>query len=165
MLNDTKTFTQADLDELNARHQEELDALSKRLNADYERKLEDSLRELREEIERKARESNMTELERTNARIKDLEARYKEKEDIIALSAQKDEARAYLKSIGVDEDDLDFIFVPRDMDATIRKADAFRDMLEGVRKRTFESGIKSRIPVNGTTLKSEDSAMRRAFGL
>lgn len=143
---DETTFTQADIDkitaDLTAKHQEEMNKLAGSLRAEFKAKEQKA----KEEAERLAKEANMSELEKAQSRIKDLEAKYQEKEDLINLNNQKDETRAYLKEIGVDVANLDYVFIPKDMDGTKARANAFKDMIDNVKKTTFENNMKSTIP-------------------
>lgn len=159
------TFTQADIDkitaDLTAKHQEEMNKLAGSLRAEFKAKEQKA----KEEAERLAKEANMSELEKAQSRIKDLEAKYQEKEDLINLNNQKDETRAYLKEIGVDVANLDYVFIPKDMDGTKAKANAFKEMLDNVKKTTFESNVKSTIPNANNGGENADAALKKAFGL
>ena len=145
-----KTFTQADIDNLNAKHQEEMDKLAGKLRAEFKEKEQKA----KAEAEKLARQANMSELEKANEQVKELQAKLQESETAIALTTQKDETRAYLKEIGVDVSNLDYVFIPQDLEGTKAKANAFKEMIDGVRKQTFESNVKSTIPQMG---KEENS--------
>lgn len=164
-MEEEKTFTQADIDNLEAKHKEELTELAERLKSEHKRKLDGALKELRADLEKKANEANMSELEKAQSRIKDLEAKYQEKEDLINLNNQKDETRAYLKEIGVDVANLDYVFIPKDMDGTKARANAFKEMIDNVKKDTWGSNMKSTIPNANKDNGNADAALKKAFGL
>lgn len=162
--NQEKTFTQADIDDLKAslkaEHQKEMDTLAGKLRAEFKEKEVKA----KEQAEKLARQANMSELEKSNETIKELQAKLQASEQTIALTNQKDEVRAYLKEIGVEESNLDYVLIPNDMDGTKAKAKAFKDMIDGVKKATFENNTKSIIPKSGN-LQTEDADLRKAFGL
>ena len=143
-----KTFTQEDIDklieELNAKHQAEMDGLASKFRNEYKEKEAKA----KAEAEKKARQANMSELEKANETIKELEAKYKEQADINELASQKDETRKLMSEAGVDLACLDFCFVPRDIEATKSKIQAFKEYTNNVKKETFEGNVKSTIPEN-----------------
>lgn len=165
MADDEKTFTQADVDklmaDLNAKHQEDMNALAGKLRAEFK----DKEAKAKAEAEKLAKQANMSELEKANAELADWKAKYQEKEDLINLSTQKDETRKLMKEMGVDEGCLDFCFIPKDTDGTKARIQAFKDYTDGVKKATFENGMQSKIPQSHTQKKSDDTALRKAFGL
>lgn len=157
-----KTFTQADIDSLNAKHQEEMNALAGKMRAEFKEKEQKA----KAEAEKLAKQANMSELEKANESIKDLTAKLQASEDTIALTNQKDEARAYLKEIGVDISNLDYVFIPKDMDGTKARANAFKEMIDGVKKSTFENNVKSVIPktdVTKTTTAFDNPTKKHSF--
>ena len=165
MADDEKTFTQADVDKLmanlNAKHQEDMNALAGKLRAEFK----DKEAKAKAEAEKLAKQANMSELEKANAELADWKAKYQEKEDLINLSTQKDETRKLMKEMGVDEGCLDFCFIPKDTDGTKARIKAFKEYTDGVKKATFENGIQSKIPQSNPQKKSDDTALRKAFGL
>ncbi len=165
MADDDKTFTQADVDklmaDLNTKHQEDMNALAGRLRAEFK----DKEAKAKAEAEKLAKQANMSELEKANAELADWKAKYQEKEDLINLSTQKDETRKLMKEMGVDESCLDFCFIPKDTDGTKARIKAFKEYTDGVKKATFENGMQSKIPQSNTQKKSDDTALRKAFGL
>lgn len=165
MADDEKTFTQADVDKLmanlNAKHQEDMNALAGKLRAEFK----DKEAKAKAEAEKLAKQANMSELEKANAELADWKAKYQEKEDLINLSTQKDETRKLMKEMGVDEGCLDFCFIPKDTDGTKARIKAFKEYTDGVKKATFENGMQSKIPQSNTQKKSDDTALRKAFGL
>lgn len=146
-----KAFTQADIDALNAKHQEEMNAFAGKLRAEFKEKEAKAKAEAKAEAQNAIKQANMTELEKANAQIEELRAKYQEKEDILAITSQKDETRKFISELGLDEKCLDYVFVPKDIETTKSRALAFKEYVENVRKQTFESSIKSIVPGAGKT--------------
>ena len=94
-----------------------------------------------------------------------MKAKYQEKEDIIALTSQKDETRKIMSEIGVDERCLDYVFVPKDIEGTKARVMAFKEYIDNVKKETFENGLKSTIPNNKQPVPEADTQLKQAFGL
>ena len=144
-----KTFTQEDIDkltaELTAKHQEEMDKLAGKLRSEFKEKEAKA----KAEAEKQARQANMSELEKANDTIKELQTKYQEQADINALASQKEEARKLMSEIGVDLNCLDFCFVPKDIEATKSKIQAFKQYTDNVKKTTFENGVQSKVPEAG----------------
>lgn len=161
---DVKTFTQADIDkltaELSAKHQEEMDGLASKMRAEFKEKE----KQAKAEAEKQARQANMSELEKANDTIKELQTKYQEQADINALASQKDETRKLMSEAGVDLSCLDFCFVPKDIEATKVKIKAFKEYTDGVKKATFEGSVGNTVPNKGGN-PSEDSALRKSMGL
>lgn len=157
----SKTYTQADFDALSAKHQQELNDLDTRLKAEYKRKADKA----REDAEKAARQANMSELEKANAELEELRGKYQESQDTIALTAQKDETRKLMADLGVDVNCLDYVFVPKDMDATKARAKAFKEYIDEVKKNTFEKNVGSTPPGAGGSVNTQLAAMRSAAGL
>ena len=67
-----KTFTQADIDGLNSKHQEEIATLKARLKEEYDRKADGLTKKIKAEIEEETRKANLSELEKANESIKEL---------------------------------------------------------------------------------------------
>lgn len=71
MADDDKTFTQADVDklmaDLNAKHQEDMNALASKLRAEFK----DKEAKAKAEAEKLAKQANMTELEKANYSFSD----------------------------------------------------------------------------------------------
>ena len=147
-----KTFTQADIDSLNAKHQEEMNALAGKLRAEFK----DKEAKAKAEAEKLAKQANMSELEKANAQIEELTAKYQEQADINAITQQKDETRKFMSEMGVDLGNLDFVFIPKDMEGTKNRVKAFKEMIDGVKKATFENGIKSTVPSAGPQAQKDD---------
>ncbi len=160
-----KTFTQADIDNLTAKHQEEMNALAGKLRAEFKEKEKAA----KEAAEKAARQANMSELDKANEELKDLREKYQGAQDTIALTAQKDETRKLMSDLGVDVKCLDYVFVPKDMDATKARAKAFKEYIDEVKKTTFEGGVQSKPPGAGNvqTGSSADinNAIRAAAGV
>ena len=146
---DVKTFTQEDIDklteELNAKHQEEMDKLAGKLRTEFKEKEAKA----KAEAEKLARQANMSELEKANETIKELQAKYDEQAEINALASQKEETRKLMSEAGVDLACLDFCFVPKDIEATKSKIQRFKEFTDNVKKTTFENGVQSKVPETG----------------
>ncbi|MCM1338790.1 MAG: DUF4355 domain-containing protein [Muribaculaceae bacterium] len=140
-----QTFTQADIDSLKAQHQEEMNNLAGKLRAEFKEKE----KQAKAEAERIARQANMTELEKARADLEELQSKYQQSQDTIALTAQKDETRKLMSELGVDVNCLDYVFVPKDMEATKARTKAFKEYIDGVKKETFESNVQSKAPSAG----------------
>lgn len=164
MTENEKTFTQADIDELTAKHQEEMNAFETRIRNEYKRKAEKETKEALLKAQKEAEQANMSELEKANAQIAELSGKLKASEATIALTKQKDDARSYLKEIGVDVSNLGYVLVENDMEATKAKANEFKKMIDSVKKATFEQNAGSTIPKQGGSVV-EDADLRKAFGL
>lgn len=156
-----KTFTQADIDALTAKHQEEMNNLAGKLRAEFKEKEKVA----KEAAEKAAKQANMSELEKANAELEELRGKYKQSQDTIALTTQKDETRKLMSELGVDDKCLDYVFIPKDTEGTKARIKAFKEYIDNVKKETFEKNIKSAVP--GASAKSgcDDSALRKAMGL
>lgn len=140
-----QTFTQADIDSLNAKHQDEMNALAGKLRAEFKEKEKAA----KEAAEKAARQANMSELEKANAELEELRGKYQQSQDTIALTSQKDETRKLMSELGVDDKCLDYVFVPKDMNATKARAKAFKEYIDEVKKTTFETSVQSKAPSAG----------------
>lgn len=159
-----KTFTQADIDKLNEEHANALKELETRLKGEQERKVDAAIKKTKAEIEEAARKASMTETEKLNAELEEYKTKYQEQADINALASQKDETRKLMQDAWVDLSNLDFCFVPKDIEATKAKIKAFKEMIDNVKKTTFENGVQSKVPNKGKA-DAETSDLRQAFGL
>lgn len=155
-----KTFTQADIDSLTAKHQEEMNALAGKLRAEFKEKEKAA----KAEAEKVARQANMSELEKANAELEELRGKYQESQNTIALTTQKDDTRKLMSELGVDEKCLDYVFVPKDMEATKARAKAFKEYIDEVKKNTFEKNVGSNPPGAGSD-NARVAAMRKSAGL
>lgn len=140
-----QTFTQADIDSLTAKHQEEMNALAGKLRAEFKEKEKAA----KAEAEKVARQASMSDLEKANAELEELRGKYQESQDTIALTTQKDETRKLMSELGVDEKCLDYVFVPKDMDATKARAKAFKEYVDNIKKETFEKSVGGKAPGAG----------------
>jgi len=154
-----KTFTQADIDNLTTKHQEEMNALAGKLRAEFKEKEKAA----KEAAEKAARQANMSELEKANAELEELRGKYQESQDTIALTAQKDETRKFMSDLGVDVKCLDYVFVPKDMDATKARAKAFKEYIDEVKKTTFECSVQSKAPSAGRVQTGSSADMNNAI--
>lgn len=155
-----QTFTQADIDSLTAKHQEEMNALAGKLRAEFKEKEKAA----KEAAEKAAKQANMSELEKANAELEELRGKYQESQDTIALTTQKDDTRKLMSELGVDEKCLDYVFVPKDMEATKARTKAFKEYIDEVKKNTYEKSVGSTPPGAGSANSAVD-AMRKAAGL
>ena len=158
--NTEKTFTQADIDALKEQHQKDMDALAGKLRAEFK----DKEAKAKAEAEKLAKQSNMSELEKANSELNEYKTKYQEAQDQIALTAQKDDTRKMMSEMGVDEGCLDYVFVPKDVEATKARIKSFKEYVDNVKKTTFESNVQSTAPGAGSQ-KADDAALRKAFGL
>jgi hypothetical protein len=157
-----KTFTQADIDNLKAEHQKSMDDLATKLRAEFKEKESKA----KADAEKAAKQANMSEIEKANERIKELEGLYQAESDKNALTVQRDETRKLMAELGVDEKCLDFVFVPKDTEGTKAKIKALKTYIDDVKKNTFEKNVKSTVPgANGSQANTEIAAMRKAAGL
>lgn len=159
-----KTFTQADIDALTAKHQEEITALNDRHKSEIDRKVDAAIKKAKDEAEKAAKEANMSELEKANAALEDYKVKYQAEADKNALTAQKEETRTLMAELGVDASCLDFVFIPKDKDGTKARTQAFKEYIDKVKKETFEGGVKSTIPGAGNPA-DDDTALRQSMGL
>ncbi len=156
-----QTFTQADIDSLTAKHQEEMNNLAGKLRAEFKEKEKAA----KEAAEKAAKQASMSDLEKANAELEELRNQLQQSQDTIALTSQKDETRKLMSELGVDERCLDYVFVPKDMDATKARAKAFKEYIDEVKKNTFEKNVGSTPPGAGGGMSTELTAMRKAAGL
>lgn len=152
----TKTFTQEDIDKLNAEHANALKELETRLKGEQARKVDAAIKETKAKLEEEAKKAGMSEAEKLNAELEEYKAKYQQQADINALASQKDETRKIMSEMGVDLSCLDFCFVPKDLDATKAKIKAFKEYTDGVKKATFENGVQSKAPEKGQAPETDD---------
>lgn len=154
-----QTFTQADIDSLTAKHQEEMNALAGKLRAEFKEKEKAA----KAEAEKAARQANMSELEKANAELEELRGKYQESQDTIALTTQKDETRKLMSELGVDDRCLDYVFVPKDMEATKARAKAFKEYINGVKKSVFEKNVGGNPPGAGGSQTGSSADINNAI--
>ena len=154
---ETTTFTQADIDKLNAEHQEAMKELETRLKGETERKIDGAIKKTKAEMEEQAKREKMSETEKLTAELDEYKAKYQEQADINAIASQKDEARKLMAEMGVDSNCLDFVFVPKDIESTKAKIKAFKEYTDGVKKATFENGVNSTVPEQGKPSEPKDA--------
>ena len=146
MSEDAKTFTQEHIDELNAKHAQELKDLEARLKGETDRKVDAAIKKTKTEIEEATKKANMSETEKLTAELEDYKNKYQQEADKNALMAQKDEARKLMAELGVDEKCLDFCFIPKDAEGTAERIKSFKEYVNGVEKATFEKNVGSKPP-------------------
>lgn len=140
------TFTQEDIDKINAEHQEALKELEARLKSETERKVDGAIKKTKAEMEEQAKKAKMSETEKLETELNEYKTKYQEQADINAIASQKDETRKLMAEMGVDSNCLDFVFIPKDIEGTKAKIQAFKEYTDNVKKTTFENGVKSTVP-------------------
>lgn len=140
------TFTQADIDKMNEDHAKAMKELEERLKSETERKVDGAIKKTKAEMEEQAKKSKMSETEKLTAELDEYKAKYQEQADINAIASQKDETRKLMAEMGVDSNCLDFVFIPKDIEGTKAKIQAFKEYTDNVKKTTFENGVKSTVP-------------------
>ena len=153
---EVKTFTQEDIDKLNEEHANALKELETRLKGETERKVDGAIKKTKAELEEQIKREKMTETEKLTAELDEYKAKYQEQADINALATQKDEARKLMSEAGLDLNCLDFCFVPKDIEATKTRIQAFKEYTDGVKKSTFEGSVKSTVPNAGQPPETDD---------
>ena len=152
-----KTFTQADFDALKAEHEKMIADLNGRHKEELDRKVDAAIKKAQAEAEKQAKQAQMSELEKAQSELADLQTKYQESQNTIALTNQKDETRKLMAELGVDERCLDYVFVPKDMEATKGKVQAFKEYIDNVKKETFENNVQSKTPKAGKPPASKDA--------
>ena len=160
-----KTFTQADLDALKAEHAKAISDLNGRHKEELDRKVDAAVKKVQAEAEEKARVANMSELEKAQKLADDYKIKFEAEADKNALTVQKDETRAYMQELGLDSSCLDYVFIPKDLDGTKAKAKAFKEYIDKVKKETFETNVKSKVPNAGNQGNTQMASWRKAAGL
>ena len=88
----------------------------------------------------------MNKLEKAQKTAEDYRIKFEAEAEKTALTAQKEETRRLMSEMGVDVGCLDFVFVPKDVEATKARMKAFKDYTDGVKKATFENNVQSKVP-------------------
>ena len=157
MSEDVKTFTQADLDALTAEHTKAMKELEERLKGETARKVDAAIKKTQAEAEEAAKNANLSELEKAQKEASDFKAKYEAEAEKTALTAQKEEARKLMNELGVDEKCLDFVFIPKDIEGTKARMQAFKGYVDDVKKTTFENNVQSTTPKAGDAPKQKDA--------
>ena len=152
-----KTFTQADLDALKETHSKAIADLNERHKNELDRKVEAAIKKAQAEAEEAARISNMSELEKAQKEANDFKAKYEAEAEKTALTAQKEETIKIMNDLGVDLKCLDFVFIPKDIEGTKARVQAFRDYVGDVKKTTFEDNVQSKAPKAGNPPAEKDA--------
>ena len=152
-----KTFTQADFDALKAEHEKMIADLNGRHKEELDRKVDAAIKKAQAEAEKQAKQAQMSELKKAQSELADLQTKYQESQNTIGLTNQKDETRKLMADLGVDERCLDYVFIPKDMEATKSRVKAFKDYIDNVKKETFENNVQSKTPKTGDTPASKDA--------
>ena len=157
-----KTFTQADIDNLNAEHQKAMDTLAGKLRAEFK----DKEAKAKAEAEKLAKQAQMSDIEKLQDDVKEWQAKYNEAQSVIDLSNQKDETRKKMAELGVDEKYLKYVFIPKDMKTTEDNIKSLKADIDEIKKATFETNINSTIPgAGGGEVSTQVAAMRKVAGL
>lgn len=157
MTEEAKTFTQADLDALTTKHNEALKELQERHKSELDRKVEAAIKKTQAEAEEAARVANMSELEKAQKTAEDFRIKYEAEAEKTALTAQKEETRKLMNELGVDEKCLDFVFIPKDIEGTKARVQAFKGYVDDVKKTTFENNVQSKAPKAGNPPAEKDA--------
>ena len=152
-----KTFTQADLDALVAEHSKAWKELEERLKGETVRKVDAAIKKTQAEAEEAAKNANLSELEKAQKLANDYKAKFEAEAEKTALTAQKEETRKLMSELGVDEKCLDFVFIPKDIEGTKARVQAFKGYVDDVKKTTFESNVQSTAPKTGDAPKAKDA--------
>lgn len=161
MSEDAKTFTQADLDALTAEHTKAMKELEERLKGETARKVDAAIKKTQAEAEEAAKNANLSELEKAQKVANEFKAKYEAEAEKTALTAQKEETIKVMNELGVDLRCLDFVFIPKDIEGTKARAQAFRDYVGEVQKATFENNVQSKAPKAGNP--PEKDAFEQGF--
>lgn len=155
-----KSFTQEDIDNLTAKHQEEMTALQERLKHEYDRKADGLTKKIRAEMEEESKKKDMSELERANTELNEYKTKYEKAQSQIDITNQKDETRKILADMKLSDNCLDFVFIPNDIEGTKARAKAFKEHIDNVKKETFENNIKSTVPNKGNAPDVNDAFLQ-----
>ncbi len=156
MSEDTKTFTQADFDALKAEHSKALKELEERLKGETARKVDAAIKKTQAEAEEAAKNANLSELEKAQKAAENYRIKYEAEAEKTALTAQKEETRKLMSELGVDEKCLDFVFIPKDIEGTKARVQAFKGYVDDVKKTTFENNVQSKTPKAGNPPAEQD---------
>ena len=165
MTEEAQTFTQADIDAIKAEHAKAIAELNARHEGELARKVEATIMKTQAEAEEKARMANMSELEKAQKTAEDYRIKFEAEAEKTALTAQKEETRKLMSEMGVDVGCLDFVFVPKDVEATKARMKAFKDYTDGVKKATFENNVQSKVPSAGGQGNAQIAEWRKVAGL
>lgn len=161
MSEDAKTFTQADLDALTAEHTKAMKELEERLKGETARKVDQAIKKTQAEAEEAIKNANLSELEKAQKEASDFKAKYEAEAEKTALTAQKEETIKLMNDSGVDLRCLDFVFIPKDIEGTKARIQAFKDYVGDVKKTTFENNVQSKAP--GAGKQVEKDAFEQGF--
>lgn len=157
MTDQEKTFTQADLDALTAEHTKAMQELEQRLKGETARKVDQAIKKTQAEAEEAIKNANLSELEKAQKEASDFKAKYEAEAEKTALTVQKEETIKVMNELGVDLKCLDFVFIPKDIEGTKARVQAFKGYVDDVKKATFENNVKSTTPQAGNPPKEKDA--------
>ena len=132
-------FTQEDLNKL-------LQTRVNEMNAKHQKELDD----LKTKMEREAELSKMNENDRIKAELEDLRAKNQKYEDDIALNIQSEQTRQFLKDANLPDSFLKFVLVPKDENQTKVNINDLKTVFEAEIKKGVEAQIKPHKP-NGSS--------------
>ena len=133
--NQDAKFTQEDLNKL-------LQTRVNEMNAKHQKELDD----LKAKMEREAELSKMNENDRIKAELEDLRAKNQKYEDDIALNIQSEQTRQFLKDANLPDSFLKFVLVPKDENQTKENINNLKTVFEAEIKKGVEAQIKPHKP-------------------
>ena len=128
-------FTQEDLNKL-------LQTRVNEMNTKHQKELDD----LKAKMERDAELSKMNENDRIKAELEDLRAKNQKYEDDIALNIQSEQTRQFLKDANLPDSFLKFVLVPKDENQTKVNINNLKTVFEAEIKKGVEAQIKPHKP-------------------
>lgn len=144
---DLNKLLQTRVNEMNSKHQKELD-------------------ELKTKLEREAELAKMSENERVKAELEDYKKRFQEAENKNALAVQTEQTRKMLEEAKVPTSFLNFVLVPKDENQTKLNIAELKNVFEAEIKKGVEAQIKPHRPsgsVNTTTVNNNKSTSGRSY--
>ena len=133
--NQDAKFTQEDLNKL-------LQTRVNEMNIKHQKELDD----LKAKMEREAELSKMNENDRIKAELEDLRAKNQKYEDDIALNIQSEQTRQFLKDANLPDSFLKFVLVPKDENQTKVNITDLKTVFEAEIKKGVEAQIKPHKP-------------------
>lgn len=124
---DLNKFVQNRVNEMNTKHQKELD-------------------DLKAKLEREAELSKMSENDRIKAELEDYKAKLQKTQDEIALNNQSEQTRQLLKESNLPDSFLKFVLVPKDENQTKLNINELKNVFESEIKKGVEAQIKPHKP-------------------
>lgn len=144
---DLNKLLQTRVNEMNSKHQKELD-------------------ELKTKLEREAELAQMSENERVKAELEDYKKKFQEAENKNALAVQTEQTRKMLEEAKVPTSFLNFVLVPKDENQTKLNIAELKNVFEAEIKKGVEAQIKPHRPsgsVNTTTVNNNKNTSGRSY--